>query len=107
MLGTAGDVHSFLGSGLALAVRRHYVRVAANEHYSALVERTRLEFTLLCTAAHFRRILAHPHVWHPQRGIRLNGRFVEEALQDTLALLQQHAVLGTTGGAMPALLVHA
>lgn len=103
-LGTAGDVHPFLGLGLALAARGHRVRVAANEYFSGLVERTGLEFVQLCTAEQLLRTLAQPDVWHPHRGVRLMGRFLEEVLPDTLALLQQHAIPGKTVVAAPPLL---
>ncbi len=103
-LGTAGDVHPFLGLGLALAARGHRVRVAANEYFSGLVERTGLAFIQLGTAEQFLRALAEPDIWHPRRGARLMGRFLEDVLPETLALLQQHAVPGQTVVAAPALL---
>lgn len=103
-LGTAGDVHPFLGLGLALAARGHRVRVATNGYFAALVERTGLEFIQLSTAEQFLRAVAQPDVWHPRRGLRLMGQFLEEALPETLAVLQQHAVPGKTLVVAPALL---
>ncbi|MCL6502634.1 MAG: glycosyltransferase [Pirellulales bacterium] len=103
-LGTAGDVHPFLGLGLELAARGHRVRVATNESFAPLVQRTGLEFIQLSTAEQFRQALAQPDVWHPRRGVQLMGRFLEEVLPETLAVLQQHAQPGKTVVAAPALL---
>lgn len=67
-LGSAGDVHPFVGIGRGLADRGHRVTVLANEVFRETVEATGLEFGALGDAETYRRLTKDPDIWHPRKG---------------------------------------
>jgi rhamnosyltransferase subunit B len=68
-LGSHGDVHPFLGLGLALKSRGHDVHVITSGSFRALVERYGFEFAPVGTAADFEAMIHDPDMWHPRRSI--------------------------------------
>jgi UDP:flavonoid glycosyltransferase YjiC (YdhE family) len=69
-LGSSGDVHPFVGLGVALKGRGHYVTVVTNGHFRAPVEREGLDFVENGTAAEYLEAMRHPDLWHPIRGFK-------------------------------------
>lgn len=69
-IGSSGDVHPFIGVGLALQRRGHRVTVATNDHFAPLVARAGLGFASLGTVGEYKAALNNPDVWHPARGLR-------------------------------------
>ena len=65
-LGTDGDVHPFIGLGLALRERGHDVILLANEHYADRVNGT-LNFVTLGSKSLHQRIVDDPAFWDPTR----------------------------------------
>ncbi len=65
-LGTDGDVHPFIGLGLALRKRGHDVILLANEHYADRVNGT-LNFVSLGSKSLHQRIVDDPAFWDPAR----------------------------------------
>lgn len=63
--GSHGDVHPFLGLGLALETRGHPVSVAACSYFQELIERTGLDYVELGTADEFLELAERPEIWHP------------------------------------------
>ena len=70
-IGSAGDVHPFMGLGLALQARGHRVLLATNGHFAPLAERAGLDFAELGAAGEFEDVLNNPDLWHPTKGFRL------------------------------------
>ncbi|MCW1914264.1 glycosyltransferase [Luteolibacter sp. GHJ8] len=68
-MGSAGDVHPFLGLGRALQARGHEVFVATSAFFEELVKRAGLEFRALGTVADFERVQGDPHIWHPRKAL--------------------------------------
>jgi len=66
-VGSAGDVHPFVGLGVALKQRGHDVTVITGEYFRPLAERTGLAFVGLDNEEHFRRIIENPDVWKPHK----------------------------------------
>jgi UDP:flavonoid glycosyltransferase YjiC (YdhE family) len=64
-VGTDGDVFPHIGLGAVLRSRGHQVTLAAPEPYRLRAEAFDIGFYSLVTAVEFRRMLAHPHLWHP------------------------------------------
>lgn len=62
-IGSAGDVHPFVGVGRALAARGHRVTVATNEHFKPLVERAGLAFAQIGTNEDYLRLTNAPELW--------------------------------------------
>jgi UDP:flavonoid glycosyltransferase YjiC (YdhE family) len=69
-IGSAGDVHPYVGLGRALRARGHRVTVLAAEPFGDLVERAGLEFGWHWSTADYDRAAAHPDLWHPRRSLR-------------------------------------
>ena len=68
-VGSAGDVHPFLGLGETLAQRGHRVQVITSGYFEPTVRRVGLEFLELTTAEEFLRLANHPDLWHPRKGL--------------------------------------
>jgi rhamnosyltransferase subunit B len=68
-LGSAGDVHPFLGIGRTLAARGHSVTIAASGFFENVVTNAGLGFRPLGTAADYDRLCADPNLWHPRKGL--------------------------------------
>lgn len=69
-LGSAGDVHPFLGLALALKTRGHAVTCMVNGYFQDLVTRLGLEYVELGTRDEYLAVTEHPDLWHPLRSFR-------------------------------------
>jgi rhamnosyltransferase subunit B len=69
-IGSAGDVHPFIGLGIELKRRGHRVTVLCNAYFEELIRKTGLEFVPLGTVEDFRRVLDHPDLWDPWRSFQ-------------------------------------
>ncbi|MCC6682089.1 MAG: glycosyltransferase [Phycisphaeraceae bacterium] len=71
-VGSAGDVHPFVGLGVALRQRGHDVVLATNGHFRDLAQRARLAFIEHGTEQEFRQVIEDPALWKPDiRSTRL------------------------------------
>jgi rhamnosyltransferase subunit B len=91
-LGSAGDLHPFLGVARSLARLGHGVEVMSNAPYEGAVRAEGLAFTPLCTARDHERTASHPDLWHPIRGFGVLWRHlavpaIEPVRERILALL--------------------
>ena len=68
-MGSAGDVHPFLGLGRALQSRGHEVFVATSAFFEELVRRAGLGFRALGTVADFERVQGDRDLWHPRKAL--------------------------------------
>lgn len=66
-LGSAGDVHPFLGLAVKLQERGYRVTFVVSEYFRELTERLGLEYVELGTTDDFLRLSNHPDLWHPRR----------------------------------------
>ncbi|CAN5586133.1 glycosyltransferase [soil metagenome] len=69
-IGSAGDVHPFVGIGIELARRGHDVAVATNGHFQSLVENAGLRFIELGKAEFYREGIKNPELWHRTKGFK-------------------------------------
>ncbi|HEV3121030.1 MAG TPA: glycosyltransferase [Isosphaeraceae bacterium] len=95
-IGSAGDVHPFVGLGLALQARGHAVTLATNAHFQPLVERAGLAFEPLGTLEEFRDVLENPDLWHPMKGFKLVMQGVMRMTRPLFELVAEHAADGET-----------
>jgi UDP:flavonoid glycosyltransferase YjiC (YdhE family) len=70
-LGSHGDVHPFVGLGLALRARGHDVTLITLGYFEKLVRSAGLDFVALPLAEDFEEGLKDPDLWHPRRGFAL------------------------------------
>ena len=80
-VGSAGDVHPFVGLGRALRARGHEVVIVTGETFETLVRRAGLSFHATHSVEEFDRISKDPDLWHPRRGLRVVLGQVASALQ--------------------------
>jgi rhamnosyltransferase subunit B len=69
-LGSAGDVHPFLGIGRALKARGHEVILVASGFFEQTVLAAGLDFRALGSAEDYERLCSHPDLWHPRRSLK-------------------------------------
>ncbi len=67
-IGSHGDVHPFIGIGVALRSRGHRVRIVVNGHFTPLVEKAGLEAIPIGTSEEYRELAMHPDLWHRRKG---------------------------------------
>jgi UDP:flavonoid glycosyltransferase YjiC (YdhE family) len=75
-LGSAGDIHPFIGLGLALRERGHDVTVITGGHAEALLRRVGLPFRPIGTDEEYRAMVADPAVWHPRKGFAIMMKWI-------------------------------
>lgn len=68
-IGSAGDVHPFLGLAVELKRRGHRVTFVVNEYFRPAAERYGLEYVEFGTRDEFLEAIAHPDLWHPVRAL--------------------------------------
>lgn len=68
-MGSAGDVHPFVGVGRALQARGHEIFVITSAFFEDLVVRAGLGFLPLGSVADFERVQGDPHLWHPRKAL--------------------------------------
>ena len=86
-IGSAGDVHPFIGLGLALKARGHRVKIITNPFFGEIANKVGLELIPLGTAEKFRETLEDPLIWHHTKGHRDGfGYRPGRASQKTLAM---------------------
>ena len=91
-VGSSGDVHPFVGIGLALQRRGHSVRIATNEYFRPLAERVGLPFVELGTEELYIEIQQDPNLWHPVKALKtIFGKYMPEFVRLQYDLLVAHA----------------
>lgn len=84
-VGSAGDVHPFIGIGRALVGRGHDVVLITSGVFRDTAERAGLRFVETLTPEEYDQMSAHPDLWDRRRGLRYVlhevGRFLPRAYQ--------------------------
>jgi UDP:flavonoid glycosyltransferase YjiC (YdhE family) len=88
-VGSAGDVHPFIGVGKALRARGHDVVLLGNEVFADVMERAGLEFVQSGDAETFTRTNEDPDIYDPGKslGVVIGGMVIPE-LRDTIASIE-------------------
>lgn len=95
-VGSAGDVHPFVGIGLALKERGHHVTVITNGYFENLIRRVGLEFVELGTAQEYREALDNPEIWHPTRALQAMGPYVSQLVRPAYQMVAERYIAGET-----------
>jgi UDP:flavonoid glycosyltransferase YjiC (YdhE family) len=95
-LGSHGDVHPFVGIGLALRQRGHRVQVAANPYFGSLIKRVGLEFLPAGDESDYRRVAAEPRCWKRLGGTRIILQWVATMVRPVYELVRDNAIPGRT-----------
>jgi rhamnosyltransferase subunit B len=70
-VGSAGDVHPFVGIGRALKARGHEVIVFTAGPFGDVVRKAGLVFQETVSVEEFDTVSKHPDLWHPRRGLQV------------------------------------
>lgn len=96
-IGSAGDVHPFIGIGRELKHRGHHVTVFTSDYFRALTEGSGLEFAPASSADEFKRATEDPRLWHPVHGFEFVSRHVFLPLVPTVyRFLKERYIPGQT-----------
>jgi rhamnosyltransferase subunit B len=96
-IGSHGDVHPFVGMGIALRKRGHDVILMTNGYFEPLARSAGLEFAPLGTEAEFRELIKDPDLWHPRKSFEaVFCRGAIPLMEPTYQLIEQHNVPGET-----------
>lgn len=91
-VGSSGDVHPFVGLGLALQHRGHSVRLATNGYFRPLVERVGIRFLELGKAERYIEIQHDPNLWHPTKSLQtIFGKYMPDLIRKQYDLLAAQA----------------
>ena len=94
-LGSAGDVHPFLGIAIELEKRGHEVTVLTSSYFEQLVARVGLRFSPIGSRAQYERIMHSRDMWRPGKGFAV---FVEHmivpAMRPTYEFISAHCARG-------------
>ena len=74
--GSHGDVHPFVGVGIALKQRGHDVTLATCGLFAELADRCELNFHEIGSAEQFLELSQNPDIWHPHKAAALIAREV-------------------------------
>jgi rhamnosyltransferase subunit B len=80
-VGSAGDVHPFIGLGRALRARGHDVVIVTAGTFEQVVQRAGLGFRETISAEIFDVMSKHPDLWHSRRGLQFVLGAVASSLQ--------------------------
>jgi UDP:flavonoid glycosyltransferase YjiC (YdhE family) len=98
-LGSHGDVHPFIGLGLALRSRGHDVRFITSAHFKSLIESLGFPFSPVGTDDDYHALVNNPDLWHPSRSMKAifgNGGIASRHLRDGYARIQEQHLPGET-----------
>ena len=95
-IGSHGDVHPFIGIGLALRARGHEVTVAAAGHFEPLARRVGLDFFSVISAQEYQELAMRPELWHPAKGLKLLMENTVRMMRPVYEMIAKEYVSGGT-----------
>lgn len=95
-IGSSGDVHPFIGLGLALQKRGHSVKLITNPFFGEIAHRVGLELVPLGEIETYRNVVADPMLWHKKKGTVVVFDLVLNGLRETYDAVVDNYVPGET-----------
>ncbi|HET6246977.1 MAG TPA: nucleotide disphospho-sugar-binding domain-containing protein [Tepidisphaeraceae bacterium] len=95
-IGSHGDVHPFVGIGMALRARGHRVRVIVNPFFGPLVEQAGLELIPLGTTDFYKSMANNPELWKPIRGSKVVFQSIGELVPPVYEAIVANNMPGET-----------
>ena len=87
-IGSAGDVHPFLGLARTFAKSGHRISFCTNPAFADLVERSNLRFLPLGTAEEYNTAMNNPALWDPRTSFKVLWNVMAGFIQPLYDLLQ-------------------
>ncbi|KQW41892.1 MULTISPECIES: glycosyltransferase [Pseudomonas] len=88
-IGSAGDVHPFIGIGRTLQARGHRITFCASAAFAPVIERCGFTFLPLGTREEYQAVMADPALWHPKTSLPTLWKTIAGTLRDQYRLLEQ------------------
>ncbi|MGH7176232.1 MAG: glycosyltransferase, partial [Tepidisphaeraceae bacterium] len=79
-LGSHGDVHPFVGIGVAMQRRGHRATLLTNPNFAGLAAKFSMGFVPLGTVEDYHRLMHDPRLWHRRKALELILEAVAESL---------------------------
>ena len=97
-MGSAGDVHPFLGIGVELKKRGHEVIAIVNEHFKKATLDAGLSYVeVWYSRTDFRKISDDPDLWNPKKGLEvIFNKGVLPNLEPAMKLVTEQHKVGDT-----------
>lgn len=96
-VGSAGDVHPFVGLALAMKQRGHEVALVTCDYFQDLVEHAGLGFVPLGTKEEYLQLTEHPDLWNPLRAFScLCRNAIAPMMRDQYRIIQERYTPGDT-----------
>lgn len=110
-IGTAGDVHPYIGLGVELRKRGHRITLVTTEHFKPLAMSHGFRFIATGTEEEYHRALQNPDLWKKIEGGRTLGRWICEWMPAQYQIIADHyepdnTVVVASGGAFGARIAH-
>ena len=93
-VGSAGDVHPYVGLGIALRDRGHDVSIVTNAYFAPTVAAAGLRLVPWGTVDQYETVTGHPHLWHPRKGIGVIGRMLLAGMPELYETLVEESRRG-------------
>ena len=91
-LGSAGDVHPFVGLALELKKRGHEVTLSTNGYFAELAKKFGLDFIEIGTESVFHAGIQSPELWHPYRSFPyLYRNMIEPTIRPQFEIVSQES----------------
>ena len=91
-VGSAGDVHPYVGLALALRARRHDVILATSAYFGPLITRLGLRLVPVGTVEQYETLTAHPHLWHHRKGLNVLAGALQTMSEELYRVVREHGV---------------
>lgn len=102
-IGSHGDVHPFLGLGLALKSRGHAVTFCTNDYFQPLAQRAGFDdFIALGSAEEYQQMARMPELWDHKNGVRLIFEHVGKGLSQVYDIAAAHHAAHPSDGVVVA-----
>lgn len=95
-VGSAGDVHPFVGIGMEMKRRGHSVTVLTSGYFRSMIEKAGLSFEELSTAEQFLKAAEDPHLWDPIRGFSVIAEMVVKFVPPMVDFIKRFNIPGRT-----------
>ena len=95
-MGSSGDVHPFVGLGLALKARGHDVTMITGAHFEPLVRRIGLDCVVLGTVEDFEAATQNRQLWNARKGLHVVARLILPFLPRLYELIAERYEPGRT-----------
>jgi UDP:flavonoid glycosyltransferase YjiC (YdhE family) len=95
-VGSHGDVHPFIGLGIALRARGHNVKIAVNAHFESLAKQAGLEYIEMGTDESYREIARDPNLFKGVKAANALCRHLGKNLPRMYEAITPHITPGQT-----------